>query len=59
MHLCFATVQYLDDDRRKLKNQTKKMVKDNLTGAQKQAIMQREQMMQQQQQQAGGGVGLF
>jgi hypothetical protein len=43
----------LDDDRRKLKGQTKKMVKDNLTGAQKQAI-QREQMQQQ-----AGGVGLF
>jgi len=43
----------LDDDRRKMKNQTKKMVKDNLTGAQKQAI-QREQM-----QQVGGGGTLF
>ncbi|KAL3800098.1 hypothetical protein ACHAWO_012314 [Cyclotella atomus] len=47
---------YLDDDRR-LKGQTKKMVKDNLTGGQKQAI-QREQM-QQAVGAARGGIGLF
>ena len=45
---------YLDDDRSKIKTQTKKMVKDNLTGAQKQAI-HKEQM----QQTGGVGFGLF
>ena len=47
---------YLDDDRRKMKSQTKKMVKDGLTGGQKEAILREQQM---QQQSGGGGIGLF
>ncbi|KAL7485313.1 hypothetical protein ACHAW6_010908 [Cyclotella cf. meneghiniana] len=53
---------YLDDDRTKLvmgKKDTKKMVKDNLTGAQRQAIQQQQQQLQQQSLIGGGGFGLF
>ena len=42
---------YLDDDLEKLKKSTKKMVKDNLTGAQKQTIREGAE--------GGSGMGLF